>query len=385
MFSSSLLSIGIMMELSGFNTHILLSGRLIAGLGTGLMTNAIPLYQSEIAPSDIRGRLVSMYTSLSSFGRLVGYVVIFYSSYFQSNWAWRTPWAVQFILSIAFLAACSLLPYSPRWLISQKRDAEGLEVLGNIYDLPKDHRIVQDEYTKIVSQIEAEHRMGSNQTYAELFRGSNLKTTLTAFFISIATCFTGNVAISYFAPTIFKNAGLDDVSISLALTGGASLLSFIANMISFKWWVDTWGRRSLFLIGSAISSICMFTVGIIFYTYAEVTNGEVAIPNAQARYIVILCIYFFSASFAATWEICTYVYTAEVFNMKYRAKGLSLTYAISWAGSILITYTIPYLLLYSISGVYFFFGACSILNFIGVWFIPETKGKSLEEIDAMFE
>ncbi|KAG1181489.1 hypothetical protein G6F36_009854 [Rhizopus arrhizus] len=349
-FSSFLLTIGIMLELAGINSRVLLSGRLVAGLGTGLMTNAIPLYQSEISPPDIRGRLVSLYSLFASFGQMVGYFITFRSSYIKSNWSWRLPWLVQLIVSILFLFSVFFLPYSPRWLISQGRESEGLMVLAKVHGLSKNHWLVQKEYKEIRLQTEADRKNANEQNYAQLFKVPNLERTLLAFFISIATCFTGNVVISYYAPHIFKNAGLDDVSISLALTGGIGLLSLIANMISLKWWVDMWGRRVLFLTGSAISAICMITVGFTFYFYANWIDDEMVLSNARARYVIIFCIYLFSGSFAATWAVGTYVYTAEIFSLKCRAKGLSLTYAISWAGSIVITYFTPFFLAYSISG-----------------------------------
>ncbi|CAO3699856.1 unnamed protein product [Rhizopus stolonifer] len=381
--STLLLFIGILFEIAGIHSRVLLCGRLIAGLGTGLMTNAIPLYQSEISPPDIRGRLVSLYSLLASTGQMMGYFVTFRSSYFKSNWSWRLPWLVQLIVCVFFLSSICFLPCSPRWLISQGKEQKGLTVLASIYGLSENHATVQKEYEEIRLQMANTNK---EESYRQLFEGTNRRRTLLAFFISIATCFTGNVVISYYAPHIFRNAGLDDVSISLALTGGIGLLSLMANMVSLRWWVDLWGRRALFQIGSVISCICMVSVGLAFHFYAEWDEDEmVTVSNAWARTIIIVCIYLFSTTFAATWAVGTYIYTAEIFSMRTRAKGLSLTYAISWAGSILITYFTPFFLSWSISSVYFFLGACSLVAFVGVCFIPETKGKTLEEIDNLFE
>ncbi|KAK4520592.1 UBX domain protein Ubx2 [Mucor velutinosus] len=385
LLATCFLVLGISCELSGFSAHTLLLGRLIGGLGTGLMTNAIPLYQSEIAPPDIRGRLISIFALLGSFGQMVGYFVTFESSYYTSHWSWRMPWLVQLITCLLFAVAICFLPYSPRWLIDKGREAEGLAVLSKLHHLPQQHKVVQKDYLEIKTLIETEKLDGQDRTYAELFQGSNLKRALHAFFISVATCFTGNVVISYYAPQIFKNAGFSDVSISLALTGGIGFLSLVFTALSLQWWIDLWGRKALFLIGSTISAICMFTVGFIFYLYTCVAKDDtVIVANPYARYVIILCIYVFSASFAGTWGVANYVYTAEIFSMRCRAKGLSLTYAISWAGSIVITYCTPFFMAYTISGVYLFFGACSVLTLVGVVLIPETKGKTLEEIDFMF-
>lgn len=384
--ASSLLLVGISCELWGYDVTTLISGRLTGGLGTGLMTNAIPLYQSEIAPPDIRGRLISLFALLGSFGQMVGYFVTFGSSYFNSHWCWRTPWLVQIVFCLIFIMCIFFVPYSPRWLIDKGRTVEGLEVLCQLHRLPSDHQLVQKDYLDIKTLIEAEKINSQDRTYSELFEGTNLKRTLDAFFISIATCFTGNVIISYYAPQIFKNAGLSDVSTSLALTGGIGLLSLVFTTFSLQWWIDLWGRKALFYIGSMISAVCMVVIGCMFQFYTTFdSNDEITVTNDYARYTIIGCIYLFSASFAGTWGVANYVYTAEIFSMRCRANGLSITYAISWAGSIIITYCTPFFLAYSISGVYFFFGACSILTIVGIGFIPETKGKTLEEIDFLFE
>lgn len=384
LIASSLLLLGISCELLGFNANTLLLGRFTGGLGTGLMTNTIPLYQSEIAPPDIRGRLISLFSLLGSFGQMVGYFVTFRTSYLDSDWCWRTPWLVQLIICFVFmLSIFFIIPYSPRWLIDKGRTSEGLQVLSQLHHLPPDHELVQRDYVDIKTFIEAEKN--SNRTYSELFHPpNNLKRTMYAFFIAIATCFTGNAIISYYAPQIFKNAGLSDVSTSLALTGGIGFLSLVFTAVSLQWWIDLWGRKALFFVGSTISAICMIVVGFMFQ-FNTIEDGQVVVVNRYARYTIIFCIYLFSASFAGTWGVANYVYTAEIFSMRCRAKGLSLTYTLSWAIGIIIIYCTPFFLEYSISAVHYFFGLCSVLIIIGTSFIPETKGKTLEEIDFMFE
>lgn len=366
LLSCFLLSLGITFELIGLNAMTLLIGRLIGGVGTGLMTNAIPLYQSEIAPPDIRGRLISIFSLLCSFGQMIGYFVTFGTSYYSNDWSWRTPWMIQLFFCIFYAISLTILPYSPRWLIDQGRESEAIEILTKLHN---SSQVAQRDYLEIKAIDIVE-----NCTFLELFQGSNLKRTMYSFFISIATCFTGNVIISYYAPQIFKNAGLNHVSTSLALTGGIGFLSLVFTALSLGWWIDIWGRKALFMTGSLISAICMMVVGLMFQY-----------QGAWAQYVIIFCIYLFSASFAGTWGVANYVYTAEVFNMHCRAKGLSLTYAISWGCSILITYCTPFFLAYSISGVYFFFGTCSLLTLMGITLIPETKGKTLEEIDFMLQ
>jgi sugar porter (SP) family MFS transporter len=389
-FASIVLLIGVLNEIVGLNVNTLIMGRLIGGLGTGLMTNAIPLYVSEIAPADIRGKLISTYSLLSSLGQMLGYFVTFTSSYFfendNNNWCWRTPWIVQLIIGLIFVISIMFLPLSPRWLIDQGRETEGLKVLISLRGLSEDHKLIQKEYLEIMTLIAADN-ISKERSYTELFEGFNLRRTLIAFFISIATSFTGSVVIWYYAPKILLNAGLDDVTTSLALSGGIGFLSLISTFVTLQYFIDRWGRRALFFVGSVISGSCMAIVGTMFYFFTTVDgNGDIInVSNKYAQYTIFSCIFIFAISFAGTWGVVNYVYTAEIFSTRCRAKGLSLTYAISWASSIVITYFIPYCFSYSVSGVYFFFAGCSLLTFIGICFIPETKGKSLEDIDFIFE
>ncbi|KAI8364845.1 general substrate transporter [Choanephora cucurbitarum] len=384
LIGSGTLLFGIALEIVGFNSTMLTIGRMISGTGVGLMTNAIPLYQTEIAPANKRGRLISLFALCSSFGQMMGYMVAYGSSYLQMNWSWRAPWCIQLMLCTLYIATTCFLPCSPRWLISQGRQEEGLQVLCHMYHTSSDDLILQDMYSDIVSSITSEDELKSHSSFLELFQDSNLKRTCCALFIALATCFSGNIVVTFYAPQIFREAGLETVSGSLALTGAISSLSLVFSAISLHYWIDSWGRKALFFTGSVISAVCMIVMGYVFHFFATWSDGTMTVNNIYACGIIIFCMVLFSASFAGTWGVANYVYTAEIFSMRCRAKGLSLTYALSWASSIFITFIVPYCLSYSASEVYLFFGACSIITLVGIAYIPETKRKSLEQIDTMF-
>ncbi|KAL0093888.1 general substrate transporter [Phycomyces blakesleeanus] len=383
--ASIIFCIGILFQIIGHNFGLLLTGRLVGGFGAGLMTNAIPLYHSEIAPPDIRGRLISFFTLMSTFGQVVGYFFTFGTSYLASDWSWRAPW----LFHLGVCALCGLvltfLPFSPRWLIDHNRPEEALQVLADLYETTIDHPAVRKEYEAIRSEIEFEKSMGK-RTYAELFQGSNLKRTGIAFFISISTSFTGSVAIWYYAPQIFLDAGMTDSSSSIAATGGTGIFSFIAAAVSLQWFIDRWGRKPVFLSGAAVMGISMFVVGALFQKFAlvDVDTGVVAVTNPHARNTIMAFIYIFAGTFSFSYGSASYVYPAEIFNMRTRAKGLALTYGLNWGFSILITYCAPLFLAHTVSGLYFFFGACCIVCFVGCWFIPETKGRTLEDMEVLF-
>ncbi|KAI8099419.1 general substrate transporter [Halteromyces radiatus] len=383
--ASLIFCIGVLFQIIGYNFALLCAGRLVTGFGAGLMTNAIPLYHSEISPPDIRGRLISLFTLMSTFGQVIGYFVTFGTSYLTTDWSWRAPWMVQLFSGALFGVFALTLPFSPRWLVDQGRTNEALDVLADLNELQTDHPAVQREYNEIKTEIEFEQSLG-NRTYGELFVGSNLKRTLIAFFISISTSFTGSVAIWYYSPQIMASAGLSDVSASIATSGASGILSIIATFFSLQFMIDRLGRVPVFQIGAGLMGISMFVVGAMFacYTVVNVDTGEVIVVNTNARNTIIAFIYIFTASFAFSYGMASYLYPAEIFNMRCRAKGLALTYGLNWGFSILITYCVPLFMASTVSGVYFFFGACCVVCLIGVSFIPETKGKTLEEMEILF-
>lgn len=179
----------------------------------------------------------------------------------------------------------------------------------------------------------------------------------------------------YYAPQIFIAAGLTNVSSSIAATAGSGVVSLIGTAISLGWWIDHLGRRRLFFWGSAVMSISLFTVGVVF------AQGN---PSTSALGVIIFSIYVFIGAFAATWGVGTFVYPAEIFNTRCRALGLAVVYGLSWVYSTLIGYFVPYFLSHSVAGVFFFFAACTAASIIGVCFIPETKGIALEELQPLF-
>ncbi|GAM17014.1 hypothetical protein SAMD00019534_001890 [Acytostelium subglobosum LB1] len=376
-------AVGILFEVIGQKFGLLLAGRLVAGFGNGLITNAVPLYHSEIAPTNIRGRLVSLFTVMALLGQVSGYFITFGTSYLTTEWGWRAPWLIQLVICLFLGTFVIRLHYSPRWLLDRGEEDEALTVLAKLREAPTTDADVQAEFKEIKDQIAQEHEMGK-RTYLELFYRANLKITLIAFFIAIATSFTGINAIMYYAPSIFMNAGLGDVSTSIAATGGTGILGLFATIASF-YLIDIWGRKILFILGGVAMGVSMFLVGAMFNVYSAVDDmGYITVENVGARTVIIVCIYVFMGAFNLTWGVASYVYPAEIFKMRHRAKGLGLTYGLNWAFSIMVTYCMPLFMASTLSGVYYFFGACcAVITFI-CFFIPETKKVTLEAMDDVF-
>ncbi|SAM04648.1 hypothetical protein [Absidia glauca] len=362
--ASFIFCIGVVLQIIGYNFKLLCAGRLITGLGAGLLTNAINLYHSEVSPPDIRGRLVSLFTLMSTFGLVLGYFVTFGTSLLTTDWSWRIPWVLQLLSGVLFGHCVLPLSFSPRWLMDQGRKEEALDVLAYLNELPPTHPAVQKVFHDISQEIDFEQSL-STRSCRELFQGTNLRRTLISFFISSSTSLTGSVAIWYYAPQILASAGLSDVSVSIAATGGSGVVSLVATALSLQFLIDRLGRVTLFQLGGGAMGVSMFVVGAMFSRYAVVDAGGVVVLNSFARNTIIAFIYIFTASFAFSYGIASYVYPAEIFSMRCRAKGLSLAYGLNWALSIVITYCVPLFMTFTVSGVYFFFGTCCMVCLIG--------------------
>lgn len=357
-------------------------GRLLIGFGEGFLTNAIPLYHTEIAPPDIRGRLISLFSAMSSVGTIVGYFVNFGTSYLTSDWSWRAPFLIQLGVCL-FLYAAYFLPYSPRWLIDKGRREEALYVLAKLHESTIDDPEVRNEYDYICDEIETERSFGS-RSFAECFRGTNLKRTLYALFTGNGAAFTGTYSISYYAPQIFQQAGVGSASISLATSGSSNILVLIVSLLTVMF-IDKLGRRGVFASGAFIMGASMYIVGGLFqgYNYVD-ADGNVGLTNAHARNCVIAFVFIFQAAYAYSWGPVAYIYPAEISNTRTRAKVIALAYGLNWAIGIFMTFVMPIFMDNTIFGSYYFFGGCCTVLFLGSFMLPETKGKTLEEIDRIF-
>ncbi|KAM3580130.1 hypothetical protein VKS41_007367 [Umbelopsis sp. WA50703] len=375
--------IGVLMQVIGVHYGVLLAGRIIAGIGNGIITNSIPLYHSEIAPADIRGRLISLYTVMKSFGTLVGYFVTYGTSFVATSWGWRAPWLIELILCISLGTFSFTLPYSPRWLIYQGREDESLQVLTNLREAPIDDKAIQAEFNEIKSELDFERSLGQ-ATIWELFQGTNRKRTLISFSLALGAALTGTQAVRYFAPTVFKSSGLSSVSSSLVATGGVGAFGFLGTLVTVLF-LDHWGRKPVLLSGTWMMCISMIMIGAMFQAYSTMdSQGNVIMTSVPARNTIMAFLFIFSFCYSYSLGIISFVVPSEIYNMRCRAKGCALTFSIFWIFSIFTTLIMPVFSAHSASAAYFFFGACCFVAGVWYFFIPESKDITLEQMEQLF-
>jgi len=342
------------------NWYVFLVFRFLGGLGVGISSVTAPIYISEVSPADRRGQLVGLF----QFNVVLGILVSYLSNYLISQGgeaSWRWMLGVQAFPSLLFLILIKFIPESPRWLILKKGEmAKALEILRIINPLNCD-----EELTSIQNS-----NLSSTQKTASLFSGQYKTSVILAMLFAFFNQVSGINAIIYYAPRIFEMAGLGAHS-SLLSTVGLGVINFIFTLLAINI-IDRVGRRVLMLIGSVglISSLFM----VAFTFYSGQMNG-IAIPV----YMMLFIAFFAFSQGAVIW-----VFISEIFPNEMRAKGQTLGSSTHWIMAALVAFCFPYFA-EKLGGAttFFFFGTMMVLQLIFVWrMMPETKGKSLEQIGS---
>ncbi|KAI8141036.1 general substrate transporter [Fennellomyces sp. T-0311] len=371
---------------------MMVTGRAIAGLGIGGLSMSVPLYQSELAPKDIRGRLISLQQFMITVGIMIAFWCDAGTNINQTGQAtWRIPLGIQIFPALVLFIGAFFLPYSPRWLVSKGRNDEALEVLALLHaDGDTNNALVQEEYHEIVEQIQHERAVAITN-YLELFKGTVRRRLILGILIQVFQQFTGINSIMYYAPKIFKQAGIDDQSATLIASGVNGVLNMLATIPAILF-LDRLGRRKTLISGALFMGTAMLLCGIVmaatgrvFYDPETDQNDIYMGDNKHASYFCIVMIYFFVAGFAYSWGPVGWIYPAEIFSLNVRAKATSFSTAANWLMNFAISEIVPVMLASITWGTYIFFGCCCFFMSVCVFlFFPETKAKSLEEMDQIF-
>ena len=349
----TLLSIGLLYFVSAIWSAMandplsFLIARFIGGLGVGISTVAAPLFISEIAPPEKRGRLAGMFQFNIVFGILLA---------FASNaalggigdQAWRWMLGIEAIPAIIYSLMCLTLPESPRWLIGKEGDQDaGIKVLSEV-----NPDLAPDEIEKLAKEIE--------EVVEERERPDGQKA---AFFNQLS----GINAILYFAPRIFELTGLEE-NAALLQSVGIGVTNLIFTFVGL-WLIDKLGRRTLLFIGSFGY---ILSLGLCSWAFKTENFG-----------IVPICIFAFIAAHAVGQGAVIWVFISEIFPNRFRAYGQSIGSATHWVFAALLTLFFPAVVeKFAPSVVFGFFAFMMVLQLIWVkWMVPETKGRSLESIE----
>ncbi|KAL9947314.1 Plasma membrane low glucose sensor [Verticillium nonalfalfae] len=385
--SSVIFILGVILQTIATNLPPFLAGRFFAGFGVGVLSAVVPLYQSETAPKWIRGAIVGAYQLAITIGLLLAAIVDYSTKDRNDTGSYRIPIAIQFAWALILIGGMLVLPETPRYLIKKGQLDKAANALSRLRRLPSDAPSIQTELHEIVANHEFEMSLGKS-SYLDCFRGHMIKRQLTGMGLQALQQLTGINFIFYYGTQYFKNSGINNAFTIQMITSSINVVSTLPGLYA----VDKFGRRPLLLwgaVGMCISQLLVAVLGTS--TTSQDSSGNIIVHNvdAQKAGIAFVCIYIFF--FASTWGPLAWVVTGEIFPLKFRARSLSITTATNWLLNWAIAYSTPYLVNYgpgnaNLQSKIFFiwFGCCFICIAFVYFFIYETKGLSLEEVDELY-
>ncbi|MDO5570108.1 MAG: sugar porter family MFS transporter [Bacteroidales bacterium] len=335
--------------------------RLTSGIAVGLGSVLAPMYISEVSPAAKRGTLVSFNQFAVTTGILFAYLIDY--ALVNVPDGWRYMLGAPFIFSVIFLVLLLVsFPESPRWLLTKGKNSEALKVLNKINPVS-----AQKEYDSIKSSLSVVEEK-SNVSFSDIFKGKLGVVVLIGTILAMFQQITGINAIINYAPVILSQTGIgEDASMLQSIFVG--IINFLFTIIAL-WLIDTKGRKTLLLWGAAGMSLSLI------YLSAAFAMGWMNIG-------VLIALLGYIASFAATFGAVVWVVTSEIYPNRIRSYATSFSTGICWGCSFLVVQFSPWILdTFGGSILFGLFGVLSLISFFFIqFFVPETKGKSLEQIE----
>ena len=348
------------------NIYVLIASRIFVGFAVGIVNFVVPLYLSEIAPKQLRGTLVSLYQWAITAGILFSYFINAAFAGAVYNWRWMLFAGIVPGL-ILFIGMC-FMHDTPRWLISKKREEEARMVFKKI----EPERDTEKEIKDIQKTIRLEEHT-TNKKFQ--FKKWMIMPFVVGIGIMFAQICTGINTIIYYAPTIFKNAGFESNITAIYATTGIGVINFLMTIVAL-YFTDRLGRKPLLYFGLTGVMLSLLTLGCAFQ-FAEYFGDNLKWVTVGSLVTYIIC-------FAMSLGPIGWILVSEVFPLKIRGIAMSICTVSNFAFNFFVVSSFP-ILLHRIGGAWTFwgFGVVSILCIIFVYFfIPETKGLSLEKIES---
>ncbi|KUF86169.1 Sugar transport protein 7 [Phytophthora nicotianae] len=346
--------------------------RIVQGFGVGNSSFSLPLFGSEMAPKELRGRLSGLMAIPVTFGQWLANLVNILVE--NSDQGWRISNAVSMIPPIIVMLGIFCVPESPRWTYQHKGREMALSVLKRLRQTDN----VRDELDAIGAQIDEEET--GNKGLCGLWEPSIRRRVIIAMTIQLGQQATGINPIMTYGSMIFKDITGAGVYASLLLSG-VNCLSSGPGLI----WLDKYGRRYMALIGAVGMVIGHLFAAILFSAVCDGNVDDAGCPTVGGWFICIGTA-FFVFSYSVSWGSLPWIYCSEIFPLNVRASAVSLSTAANWVGGCVMTEVVklfPYL---NINGVFFLFAGLAVCCGVFIYFFcPETKGILLEDVEALFD
>ncbi|MDD3078371.1 MAG: D-xylose transporter XylE [Paludibacter sp.] len=336
--------------------------RVIGGIGVGLASAICPMYIAEMAPAEIRGKLVSWNQFAIIFGMLVVYFINMLIIHGEpTEWVnsigWRHMFLSESVVAATFGLLLLIVPETPRYLALTHQDEKALNILSKINGAEKAKIILADIKNTVHEKVEKVLTYG-------------WKVLLIGILLSVFQQAVGINVVLYYAPTIFKGLGFgNDAAMWQTVIMG--FINIVFTLIAI-FTVDKFGRKPLLIIGSIGMAIGMFAIGTLAY-FQIIGVGT----------LIFIVIY--TAAFMMSWGPICWVLISEIFPNTIRGKAVAIAVAAQWITNFLVSSTFPTLEAFSITFTYMLYGVMSVLSALFVWkMVPETTGKTLEDMTKLW-
>ncbi|ODV59957.1 glycerol proton symporter of the plasma membrane, subject to glucose-induced inactivation [Ascoidea rubescens DSM 1968] len=349
----------------------LIFGRIISGIGVGLLSTIVPVYQSEVSPPHNRGKL----SCIQFTGNIVGYSssvwVDYFCSFIDNNKSWRIPLLIQCIMGFLLFLGSFIIIETPRWLLDNDHDTEGLIVIADLHtDGDVTDEKAKAEYRAIKEDV-LMHRLDGEKTYSYMWSKYKKRVIISVLALAFAQLNGINV-ISYYAPMVFEQAGWVGRD-AILMTGFNSLVYILSTII--PWYiVDKWGRRPILLSGALVMGISLCFISLFMY---------LAIPLTPV--IVVVFVVIFNAGFGYSFGPLAWALPPEILPVSVRSLGCSLSTATNWACNWLVGEMTPILQEWIEWRLYLIHALSCFISFVVFYYmLPETAGVKLEDMNTLF-
>lgn len=361
MLTAVVFMIGTLMSSLAPSPGWLIWGRLVLGLAIGVSSYVVPLFISEVAPAKYRGTLVLVNAIMITGGEAIAFLVDYALAPTES---WRTMFGVAIIPAIALFIGMLFAPETPRWLVLKGLTDKARKILAK---------------TRPASEVDAEladiKRTLTNKgsKWKELFTAKVRPVLIIGLLLGILQQFSGINTVMYYGPTIFEHAGFHSASSQIFSTFGMGLVNTVMSVVSVII-IDRLGRRKLLLTGLITAAVSLAFISMIF-------SNSIHIP--YSNWIALLCMVVYIAGYSISIGNLFWLIISEIYPLNIRSTAMSLVTAVQWGANFLVAMTFLTILdLIGISHTFMIYGIMCLLGVVFCYFfVPETKGVSLEKIE----
>ncbi|KAH7232480.1 general substrate transporter [Fusarium solani] len=390
MFVVVVFNIGAIIQTAAVNYEMLVLGRTIGGIGVGTLALGAPLYISEISPPHLRGTLLVLESISIVTGAVISFWITYVTRHMHGEASFRLPLGLQMLSATIVGAGISLFPYSPRWLAMVDKAEEALASLTKLRGLPATDVRIQAEFRGILAEVQfqkkAQHQRHGDASgfklellaWGDLLSKKMWRRTAVGCGVLFFQQFSGICAFIYYAPTLFESIGQSSEQ-ALILSGVFNVLQLVAVIACFLI-IDRVGRRPLAIFGGAGGALSWGVMAILVGLYSSNWPAHPA-----AGWSAVAMAFLFVLVYGVSYSPLGWALPSEVFPSAVRSKGVALSTATNWISNFVVGVATPPMLESIGFGTYVFYAFWCLLAVVWAYYlVPETKGKSLEEMDEVF-